>query len=149
VDFSVLSQVVNTIVFLDKGVITKIFDVGFTIKVPEGMANEMHIRPVTTVTDSETGNLVLDIFRYDGQTIVMPVMEGTVSPTVSTPSLRVPQVTNVGQPVSPVNKPGSSLATSPTRLPKRRATTGPAGSSRKRRSSARSDGIPTAKWTSR
>jgi len=35
--------------FLDKGVITKIFDVGFTIKVPEGMANEMHIRPVTTV----------------------------------------------------------------------------------------------------
>ncbi|MFA5253900.1 MAG: PINc/VapC family ATPase [Methanoregula sp.] len=119
VDFSVLSQVVNTIVFLDKGVITKIFDVGFTIKVPEGMANEMHIRPVTTVTDSETGSLVLDIFRYDGQTIVMPVLEGAAAPSVSTPSLRVPQVTSVGQPVSPVNKPGSSLANIPDVTPRK------------------------------
>ena len=74
VDFSVLSQVVNTIVFLEQGVVTKIYDVGFTIKVPEGMANEMHIRPVTTVTDYETGKLALDIFRYDGQTIVMPMV---------------------------------------------------------------------------
>ena len=75
-DFSVLSQIINTIVFLEKGVVTKIYDVGFTIKVPEGMGNEMHLRPVTTVTDPETGSLVLDVFRYDGQTIVMPVLTG-------------------------------------------------------------------------
>ena len=43
-DFSVLAQIINTIVFLEKGVVTKIYDVGFTIKVPEGMGNEMHIR---------------------------------------------------------------------------------------------------------
>ena len=78
VDFSVLSQVVNTIIFLKQGVITKVYDVGFTIKVPEGMGGEVHLRPVTTVTDHETGELVLDIFRYDGQTIVMPVMGITV-----------------------------------------------------------------------
>jgi len=119
VDFSVLSQVVNTIVFLEKGVITRIFDVTFTIKVPEGMASEMHIRPVTTVTDSETGALTLDIFRYDGQTIVMPILDGVTAPSVSTPSLRVPQVTNVGQPVSPVNKPGSTLANIPDATPKK------------------------------
>ena len=118
VDFSVLSQVVNTIVFLDKGVITKIFDVSFTIKVPEGMASEMHIRPVTTVSDSETGRLELDIFRYDGQTIVMPVIDGAVAPVpASVP--RVPQVVNIGQPVSPVNKPGSSLASIPDATPKK------------------------------
>jgi ATPase len=55
VDFSVLSQVVNTIIFLKQGVITKVYDVGFTIKVPEGMGGEMHLRPVTTVSDHETG----------------------------------------------------------------------------------------------
>jgi len=109
VDFSVLSQVVNTIVFLEKGVVTKIFDIGFTIKVPEGMGSEMHIRPVTTVTDSGTGSLVLDIFRYDGQTIVMPVLESTSAlPASRIP--QVPQIQNIGQPVSPVNKPGSSLS---------------------------------------
>jgi ATPase len=37
------------------------------------MANEMHIRPVTIVTDHETGELVIDVFRYDGETIVMPM----------------------------------------------------------------------------
>jgi len=116
-DFSVLSQIINTIVFLEKGVVTKIYDVGFTIKVPEGMGNEMHIRPVTTVTDSETGTLVLDVFRYDGQTIVMPVIDGTAG--APAPALRVPQVTNVGQPVSPVNKPGSSLAGIPDATPKK------------------------------
>ncbi|HOX34261.1 MAG TPA: PINc/VapC family ATPase [Methanoregulaceae archaeon] len=73
VDYGVLSQVINTIVFVKEGVITKIFDIGFTIKVPEGMGSEMHIRPVTTVTDYETGTLAYDVFRYDGETIIIPV----------------------------------------------------------------------------
>lgn len=95
VDFSVLSQVVNTIIFLKQGVITKVYDVGFTIKVPEGMGGEMHLRPVTTVSDHETGELTLDIFRYDGETIVMPVM--TITAARPAPL----QVQHVGQPVTP------------------------------------------------
>jgi ATPase len=93
VDFSVISQIVNTIIFVKQGVITKIYDVGFTIKVPEGMANEMHLRPVTIITDHETGELVIDVFRYDGETIVMPMT--AVTGTSKTPP-QVPQVQNVG-----------------------------------------------------
>ena len=101
VDFSVLSQIVNTILFLERGVITKVYDVGFTIKVPEGMASEKHIRPVTTVTDSETGKLVLDVFRYDGETIVMPILLSSVmSPAAKVP--HVPHAPAVSQPVAPV-----------------------------------------------
>jgi ATPase len=99
VDFSVLSQIVNTIIFVKQGVITKIYDVGFTIKVPEGMANEMHIRPVTIVTDHETGELVIDVFRYDGETIVMP-MTAVTSSSKTTPQL--PHVQNIGVSVAPV-----------------------------------------------
>ena len=103
VDFSVLSQIINTIIFVKQGVITKIYDVDFTIKVPEGMASEMHIRPVTTVTDHETGELVLDVFRYDGETIVMPVMRRCSSPRSSPgPRRQKPrQVQHIGQPVMP------------------------------------------------
>jgi ATPase len=99
VDFSVLSQIVNTIIFVKQGVVTKVYDIGFTIKVPEGMGAEMHIRPVTTVYDHETGELVLDIFRYDGETIVMPVL-GITAP-VPAPRPASPQVQHVGQPVNP------------------------------------------------
>ena len=91
VDYGVLSQVINTIVFVKEGVITKIFDVGFTIKVPEGMGSEMNTRPVTTVTDYETGMLAYDVFRYDGETIIMPVIQvreqKTDSPAAASRSL--------------------------------------------------------------
>jgi ATPase len=98
VDFSVLSQIINTIIFVRQGVITKIYDMDFTIKVPEGMANEMHIRPVTIVTDHETGELVIDVFRYDGETIVMPMT--AVSPV---PRKSSPMVQNIGDSVVPVS----------------------------------------------
>jgi ATPase len=109
VDFSVLSQIINTVLFLERGVITKVYDVGFTIKVPEGMANEMHIRPMTTVTDSETGKLMLDVFRYDGETIVMPVLSTPVTAPV-VKAQHIPQVPAIGQPVVPAENPRSSLA---------------------------------------
>ena len=117
VDFSVLSQIVNTILFLERGVITKVYDIGFTIKVPEGMANEMHIRPVTTVTDSETGKHVLDVFRYDGETIVMPV----IPPAVTAPAAKVPhmsQIPAIGQPVAPAENLRSSLLSLADATPK-------------------------------
>jgi ATPase len=103
VDFSVLSQIINTIIFVRQGVITKIYDVDFTIKVPEGMANEMHIRPVTIVTDHETGELVIDVFRYDGETIVMPMTAVTIAakksfPTVQNIGISVASVSNIRSP---------------------------------------------------
>jgi len=101
VDFSVLSQIVNTIIFVRQGVITKIYDLDFTLKVPEGMANEMHIRPVTIVTDHETGELVIDVFRYDGETIVMPISAVT-NANASKKATQVVPVQNVGVPVASV-----------------------------------------------
>jgi ATPase len=74
IDFGVLPQIINTIIFVDKGEITNVYDIGFTIKVPEGMSSEINLRPVTMVSDYETGELLFEIFKYDSETIVMPVM---------------------------------------------------------------------------
>jgi ATPase len=78
IDFGVLPQIIHTIIFVDKGEIRNVYEIGFTIKVPEGMSSEMHLRPVTTIQDYETGELVYEIFKYDGETIVMPVMPSMV-----------------------------------------------------------------------
>jgi ATPase len=77
---------VNTIIFVDKGEITNVYDVSFTIKVPEGMASEINLRPVTTVSDYESGELLFEIFKYDSETIVMPVMR----PVAALPPLKPP-----------------------------------------------------------
>jgi ATPase len=74
VEFGVLPRVVNTIIFVDKGEITNVYDLGFTIKVPEGMSSDINLRPVTTLSDYETGELLFEIFKYDSETIAMPVI---------------------------------------------------------------------------
>jgi len=90
VDFGVLHQITNTIIFVDRGEITNVYDVGFTIKVPEGMSSEINLRPVTTVSDHETGDLVFEIFKYDSETIVMPVMQpGIVFTPLKPPSAQI------------------------------------------------------------
>jgi ATPase len=89
VDFGVLPQIVNTIIFVDKGEITNVYDVGFTIKVPEGMSSEINLRPVVTISGYETGDLVFEIFKYDSETIVMPVMQpGIISTPLKPPSVQ-------------------------------------------------------------
>jgi ATPase len=108
VDFSVLPQIINTIIFVRQGVITKIYDVGFTVKVPEGMAGEVHIRPVTTVTDHESGELVIDVFRYDGETIVIPVM---AAPPATHQKPAPAPIQQIGQPVAPPQTMRAPVAT--------------------------------------
>jgi ATPase len=99
VDFSVIPQIIDTVIFVKQGVITKIYDIGFTVKVPGGMAGEVHLRPVTTVTDHETGELILDVFRYDGETIVIPV--AATAPAAPQAKSGPGPVQYIGQPVVP------------------------------------------------
>jgi ATPase len=98
VDFSVIPQIIDTVIFVKQGVITKIYNIGFTVKVPGGMAGEIHIRPVTTVTDHETGELILDVFRYDGETIVIPV--AAAAPAAPQARSAPGPVQFIGQPVT-------------------------------------------------
>jgi ATPase len=73
IESSILPQIIKTIIYVDKGEITKVYDVDFSIKVPEGMDPGLHIRPVTSVRDTVTGRTAFEIFKYEGETIVMPV----------------------------------------------------------------------------
>jgi len=111
VDFSVIPQIIDTVIFVKAGVITKIYDIGFTVKVPGGMAGEVHLRPVTTVTDHETGELVLDVFRYDGETIVIPV--GAAAPAVPQAKSAPAPVQFIGQPLAPAQPVRAPAAEAP------------------------------------
>lgn len=85
VDFGLLHRVVSTIVFVKDGLVTKIYDVDFTFKVPDCMGSSGHARPVATVTDQETGVREYEVFQYEGELIVMGA-NGTERLPVSAPS---------------------------------------------------------------
>jgi ATPase len=90
VDFGVLSQVVNSIIFVSDGDISSIYDLSFGLKVPASMPGETRPLPVITVTDAETGGLVLEVFRTEGETVIMPVNLGAAPLKEKAPELVVP-----------------------------------------------------------
>jgi len=75
VELGMVSQVVDTVVFIEKGKVTGMHDIIFTVKVPQGMTEEDLARPVIQMVDFETRTPEYEIYTYGEQVIVMPVKE--------------------------------------------------------------------------
>jgi len=75
VELGIIPQVVDTVVFIEKGEVSKVYDIAFTVKVPHGMVEQDLARPVITVADFETRNVEYEIYTYGEQVVVMPVGE--------------------------------------------------------------------------
>ena len=73
IELGVIPQVVDTIVFIDKGSIEKVYDLIFTVKVPQGMQEADLARPVILVKELETGKPEYEIYTYGEQVVVMPL----------------------------------------------------------------------------
>ncbi|KAF5082785.1 MAG: PINc/VapC family ATPase [Methanoculleus horonobensis] len=73
VDYSILPQIINTVIYVVQGAIAKIYDLELTIKAPEGMPGDVHIRPVIVVREHARREPEIEIFRYEGETLVMPL----------------------------------------------------------------------------
>jgi ATPase len=76
VDFGVLIQVVNTIFFVTDGEVSRVYELQLGIQVPSGMMGDLNQRPVISVRNQETGQIEFEVFRHEGETIVMPVKPG-------------------------------------------------------------------------
>ncbi len=92
VELGIIPQVVDTVVFIDKGEVSKVYDIKFTVKVPHGMVEQDLARPVITVADFETENVEYEIYTYGDQIVVMPVGEERETP--GTWALAVSEIEN-------------------------------------------------------
>ncbi|HTX44425.1 MAG TPA: PINc/VapC family ATPase [Methanocella sp.] len=73
VELGVIPQVVDTVVFIDHGVIEKVYDIEFTVKVPAGMTESDLARPVINVKDLESGRAEFEVYTFGEQVVVMPI----------------------------------------------------------------------------
>lgn len=81
-EFGVLPQIIDTIILVKDGDISKIYDILFEFKVPESISDEddeLSARPVISVVNNENGEVESEIFRYEGESIVLkfPVSQET------------------------------------------------------------------------
>lgn len=85
VELGMIPQVVDTIVFIDKGAIGGLLELRFTVKVPAGMTDSDLARPVVMVRDIMAQQDVFELYTYGEQIVVMPIDEaeagGVSSPT--------------------------------------------------------------------
>jgi len=80
VDLGMIPQVVDTVVFIDKGEVSRVMDVEFVVKVPSGMTEADLARPVIVVKDFQTGVVEYELYTYGDEIVIMPVSEETKKP---------------------------------------------------------------------
>ncbi len=76
VDLGVIPQVVDTVIMIDGGQITQVYELTHTVKVPAGMREADLARPVIEVKDFESGEPEYEIYKFGEETVVLPLGEG-------------------------------------------------------------------------
>jgi ATPase len=80
VDLGMIPQVIDTIVFIEKGEVSKVMDVEFMVKVPSGMTEADLARPVIVVKDFESGKAEYELYTYGEEIVIMPISSETKKP---------------------------------------------------------------------
>ncbi|MCX6767999.1 MAG: PINc/VapC family ATPase [Candidatus Micrarchaeota archaeon] len=75
IDLGVIPEIIDTIVFIERGRVAKVLDLKFTVKQPYGMTERDLARPVIEVKDLITGVLEYEIYKFGEETVVLPVRE--------------------------------------------------------------------------
>ncbi|MDD3263165.1 MAG: ATPase, T2SS/T4P/T4SS family [Candidatus Absconditabacteria bacterium] len=73
IEMGIIPQVIDTVVYIEKGEIQEIYTLSLTVKVPEGMMSEELARPVIVITSFLTKNIEYEIYTFGEQIVVMPV----------------------------------------------------------------------------
>ncbi len=74
-ELGMIPHVLDTIIHIDSGDITKVYSLSMNVKVPSGMQEQDLARPVIDIRDFETKELEYEIYTYGEENIVVPVQE--------------------------------------------------------------------------
>ncbi|MHA2306425.1 MAG: ATPase, T2SS/T4P/T4SS family, partial [Candidatus Hodarchaeales archaeon] len=77
-ELGVIPSVLDTIIYIDAGKITRVLEVKMTVKVPSGLIESDLARPVVEVNDFETGEVVYEMYTFGEQTVVIPLEEENI-----------------------------------------------------------------------
>ena len=73
IELGIIPSILDTVVFVKDGEITKVYELEFRVKVPSGMVEQDLARPVNYICDFETGDLEYEIYTFGEENVIMPV----------------------------------------------------------------------------
>ncbi|MFX1517497.1 MAG: ATPase, T2SS/T4P/T4SS family [Promethearchaeota archaeon] len=72
-ELGVIPSVLDTIIYIEAGTISRVLEVKMTVKVPAGLVESDLARPVVEVKDFESGKTVYEMYTFGEQTVVIPL----------------------------------------------------------------------------
>ena len=75
IEMGIIPQVLDTVIFIDKWVISEILQLKLTVKVPSWMESDDLARPVIQISSFLTKEAVFEIYTFGEQIVVMPLWE--------------------------------------------------------------------------
>ena len=73
IELGIIPSILDTVVFVKDGKITKVYELEFKVKVPSGMIEQDLARPVINICDFESGELEYEIYTFGEENVIMPV----------------------------------------------------------------------------
>lgn len=73
IELGMIPSVIDTVVFVKDGYISKVYDLDLKVKVPSGMVEQDLARPVIEIRDFETATLEYEIYTFGEENVIVPV----------------------------------------------------------------------------
>lgn len=73
IELGMIPQILDTIIFMDAGMIKKVYEISLTVKVPYKMTEADLARPVVEVKDFSTGVTEYEIYTFGEENVIVPV----------------------------------------------------------------------------
>ncbi|MDE1862488.1 MAG: Flp pilus assembly complex ATPase component TadA [Thaumarchaeota archaeon] len=73
VDLGMIPHILDTVIFIKAGQVSKVYGLEFKVKVPTGMTEQDLARPVIEIRNFENNNLEYEIYTYGEENIVIPI----------------------------------------------------------------------------
>lgn len=76
IELGMIPSIIDTVIFIESGEVSKVYELKIKVKVPSGMIESDLARPVVEVRDFLTDTLEYEIYTFGEETVVMPVSVG-------------------------------------------------------------------------
>jgi ATPase len=83
IELGMIPQILDTIIFVEGGIVKKTYEISLSVRVPFGMTEDDLSRPIVEVKDFATGLVEYEIYTYGEENIVVPVAKLSSNSTKS------------------------------------------------------------------
>ena len=73
IELGMIPQILDTIIFMEAGMVKKVYEILLTVKVPYKMTEADLARPVVEVKDFSTGQTEYEIYTFGEENVIVPV----------------------------------------------------------------------------